>query len=300
MNVVTTFAAAREARRGATGLVPSLGYLHEGHLALMAKARAANDTVIVSVYVNPLQFGPDDDLARYPRDLGRDAALAADAGVDVVFAPPHEEMYPELPYTRVTVDALTQTLEGRFRPGHFEGVATVVAKLLAGLQPDRVYFGRKDAQQLAVVRRLAADLSFPVEVVGVPTVRESDGLALSSRNTYLSPAQRTAAAAVSAGLFAAADAVEAGERDAARLEDLVRSAVGAQPLLALQYAELADAAETTRLLRLDRTAFLAAAAFAGTTRLIDNVWFTPDGAGGFQADRGTRLDHPTVLARGDR
>ncbi len=297
MIVARTFAAARAARRGRTGLVPTMGYFHEGHLSLMAGAREAVDTVVVSLYVNPLQFGPADDLTRYPRDLDRDAALAADAGVDVLFAPSHGDMYADLPYTRVTVEALTQTLEGRFRPGHFEGVATVVAKLFAGLQPDLAFFGRKDAQQLAVVRRLAADLSFPVEVVGLPTVREPDGLALSSRNTYLGRRERAAAVALSAGLLAAADSVESGERDAAVLEDAVRAAVEREPMLLLDYVELADAAETTRLLRLDREAFLAAAARIGDTRLIDNVWLTPAGDG-FRADRGVRLDHPTILSEG--
>ncbi len=294
MKVVTTFAATRASWSGRRGLVPTLGYLHEGHVANFARAREQCDTVVASLYVNPLQFGPGEDLARYPRDLDRDAAVAADAGVDVLFAPPPAEMFAALPSTRVSVDALAETLEGRFRPGHFEGVATVVAKLLAGLQPDAAYFGRKDAQQLAVVRRLARDLSFPVEIVGVPTVRERDGLALSSRNIFLDGASRSAAAALSRGLFAAADLVEAGERDAVALEAAVREVADAEPLLELEYAELADAAETVRLLRLDREAFLAVAARVGGTRLIDNVRFTPAGDA-FVADRGVRLDGPTIL-----
>ncbi len=294
MKVVETFAAARAAWSGRRGLVPTMGYLHEGHLALMRRARSESDTVVASLYVNPLQFGPGEDLARYPRDRDRDAALAADAGVDVLFAPAPPEMFAALPSTRVSVDALAETLEGRFRPGHFEGVATVVAKLFAGLQPHAAYFGRKDAQQLAVVRRLVRDLSFPIEVVGVPTVREHDGLALSSRNTYLGPATRAAAVALSRGLFAAADLVEGGERDAAVLEDAVRAVTSRELRLDVEYVELADAAETIRLLRLDREAFLAVAARVGGTRLIDNVRFTPAGDG-FVADRGVRLDGPTIL-----
>ncbi len=294
MKVVETFAAARAAWSGRRGLVPTMGYLHEGHLALMRRARSESDTVVASLYVNPLQFGPGEDLARYPRDRDRDAALAADAGVDVLFAPAPPEMFAALPSTRVSVDALAETLEGRFRPGHFEGVATVVAKLFAGLQPHAAYFGRKDAQQLAVVRRLVRDLSFPIEVVGVPTVREPDGLALSSRNTYLGPATRAAAVALSRGLFAAADLVEGGERDAAVLEDAVRAVTSRELRLDVEYVELADAAETIRLLRLDREAFLAVAARVGGTRLIDNVRFTPAGDG-FVADRGARLDGPTIL-----
>lgn len=294
MKVVETFAAARAAWSGRRGLVPTMGYLHEGHLALMRRARSESDTVVASLYVNPLQFGPGEDLARYPRDRDRDAALAADAGVDVLFAPAPPEMFAALPSTRVSVDALAETLEGRFRPGHFEGVATVVAKLFAGLQPHAAYFGRKDAQQLAVVRRLVRDLSFPIEVVGVPTVREPDGLALSSRNTYLGPATRAAAVALSRGLFAAADLVEGGERDAAVLEDAVRAVTSRELRLDVEYVELADAAETIRLLRLDREAFLAVAARVGGTRLIDNVRFTPAGDG-FVADRGVRLDGPTIL-----
>ncbi len=295
MIVATDFAAARTHREGRVGLVPTMGYFHDGHVALMRAARDAVDTVVVSLFVNPLQFGPGEDLRRYPRDLERDAALAAAAGVDVLFAPPAGEMFAALPSTRVSVDALSQTLEGRFRPGHFEGVATVVAKLLAGLGPAVAFFGHKDAQQLAVVRRLVRDLSFPVEIAGVPTVREQDGLALSSRNTYLAPPDRQAATALSRGLFAAADLVATGERDAVALEEAVRAAAAAAPQVDLQYAELADAAETVRLLRLDREAFLAVAAVVGGTRLIDNVRFTPAGDG-VVADRGVRLAGPSVLA----
>ncbi len=294
MKRVGTFADARASSRGRVALVPTLGYFHEGHLALFGRARELADTVVVSLYVNPLQFGPDEDLGNYPRDLERDAALAEEVGVDVLFAPAGDEMFPGHPSTRVSVDALAQTLEGRFRPGHFEGVATVVTKLFAGLRPDLVCFGRKDAQQLAIVRRLVRDLSFPIEVVGVQTVREQDGLALSSRNTYLTAGDRQGARTISQGLFAAADLVEAGETDAAVLEDAVRASVSAAQGAELEYAELADAVETIRLLRLDREAFLAVAARVGGTRLIDNVRFLP-ASGGFSADRGVRLTAPSIL-----
>jgi pantoate--beta-alanine ligase len=293
VKIVTTFAAAREAGRGVIGLVPTMGYLHEGHLSLMHSAREACDTVVVSLFVNPLQFAPSEDLGRYPADLDRDAAMAEEAGVDVLFAPPLEEMYPGQPSTRVSVEALSLGLEGKHRPGHLEGVATVVTKLFAGLQPQLAYFGRKDGQQLAVVRRLGFDLSFPIEVVGGSTVREQDGLALSSRNTYLSAADRDAARSLSAGLFAAAALVDGGERDAAALEDAVVAQVasgGAE----LEDVELADAQETIRRLRLDRECFLAVAARVGPTRLIDNVWFDPVD-GGFVPDRGVRLTAPSLL-----
>ncbi len=294
MKVVETFAAARAAWTGRRGLVPTLGYLHEGHIGNFRCARDACDTVMASLYVNPLQFGPGEDLTRYPRDFDRDAAIAAAAGVDVLFAPPPAEMFAAHPSTRVSVDALAQTLEGRWRPGHFEGVATVVAKIFAGLQPHAAFFGRKDAQQLAVVRRLVRDLSFPVEVVGTPTVRERDGLALSSRNVYLAPPDRAAAVALSRGLFAAADLAEGGERDAVVLEDAVRAETEREAAVEVEYVELADAVETVRLLRLDRESFLAVAARVGGTRLIDNVRFLPTDAG-FAADRGIRLDGPTIL-----
>ncbi len=293
MKVVDGFAAARAASRGETGLVPTMGFIHEGHLSLVEAARAGNDTVLVSVFVNPLQFDSSSDLAAYPQDLDRDAALLEEAGADVVFAPGIGQMYPDPPVARVSVDALTRSMEGAFRPGHFEGVATVVTKLLAGLQPHRAYFGRKDAQQLAVVRRIVFDLSMPVEIVAGPTIRESDGLALSSRNVRLGDDRRRASA-LSAGLLAAADAVEAGERDADALERLVRSACD-EAGIRLDYVELTDAADVIRLLRLRREeAFLAAAGWVGNVRLIDNVWFVPTDTG-FRAERGRFLDLPSLL-----
>lgn len=290
MRVVRTFAAARDVRSGIVGLVPTMGYLHEGHLALVRAAAEGARTVVVSLFVNPLQFDDADDLGRYPRDADRDAELAEDAGADVFFAPDLEEMYPVEPVTRVRLDPLTDTMEGAHRPGHFDGVATVVAKLFAGIRPDRAWFGRKDAQQFVVLRRMAADLSFPVEVLAHPVVREPDGLALSSRNVFLSKADRAAAVGLSRGLFAAADDAAAGERSGAALERRVADAVreaGAE----LEYATLASRDDCSILPALDRPAFLAVAARVGAVRLIDNVWLEPDGS----VDRGERLTERSVL-----
>ncbi len=292
MKVVATFAEARSLARGRTGLVPTMGFFHEGHVALMRRSRTECDTVIVSLFVNPFQFGPDEDLDRYPRDFARDTSLAEAEGVDVLFAPPPDEMYPVQPSVRLTIEALAVVLEGRARPGHFEGVALVVAKLFAALQPDVAYMGRKDAQQLAVVRRLVRDLSFPIEIVGVSTVREQDGLALSSRNTYLTPDERSAALVLSRSLLVAARAVVAGERNGETLEGVVAEAVAAEPLVELGYARLVDAFDLVGLPTLDREAFLAAAATVGSTRLIDNLYFDgPD----LTPDTGVLLDRPSIL-----
>ena len=294
MKVVEDFPAARSRRGEIVGLVPTMGYLHEGHLSLIARAADECDTVIVSVFVNPLQFGESRDLDSYPRDRQRDAALAERAGADVMFAPAVQEMYPREQLTTVRVRDLTDGMEGRFRPGHFVGVTTVVTKLFAGIDPDRAYFGRKDAQQLVVVRRMTEDLSMAVEIVAGSTVRERDGLALSSRNARLSPQERLAAGTLNAGLMAAADAAEAGERNGPVLTGLVRSVLDADPLVVPQYVELASQESATELSRLDGAAFLAVAAVVGGTRLIDNVHFDP-GAGGFVADRGIRLEEPSIL-----
>lgn len=295
MKVTTTFAETRAAGRGVTALVPTMGFLHEGHLSLIEAARRRADTVLVSLFVNPLQFNVEADLDRYPRDAERDAALAEEAGGDLLFAPSPEEMYPLPPASRVSVPALSAELEGRHRPGHLDGVAVVVVKLYAGLAPHLAFFGRKDAQQLALVTRLAADLSFPVEVIGCSTVREQDGLALSSRNVFLPSADREAALSISRGLMAAADAAEAGERSGAALEDIAAGEMEEAGLALPDYVALADAAAAARIPVLDRPAFLAAAVRVGPVRLIDNVWLEPDGT----ADRGRRLRGPSILyARG--
>ena len=271
MKIVESFKAARDLAAGCVGFVPTMGYLHEGHLSLVEAARRECDTVTVSLFVNPLQFGPNEDLASYPRDLDRDAALVADLGADVLFAPPVEVMYPGEILTTVTVAQVTERMEGARRPGHFDGVATVVAKLFAGIQPDRSYFGRKDAQQLVTVRRMAADLSFPTIIVGSPIVREADGLALSSRNVYLDTAQRDAARSISTGMFAAAEAVMAGERSATELERIASAPANAEAGIDVEYAALSDQDTAAPLDRLDRPAFLAMTAKVGSTRLLDNI-----------------------------
>ena len=292
MRVTKTFAETRDACSGRVGLVPTMGFLHEGHLSLIEGARRENDTVVMSLFVNPLQFDRKDDLVRYPRNLERDVDLAASAGADIVFAPEVDEMYPAEQLTRVNVKGLSDELEGPNRPGHFEGVATVVAKLFAGVQPQRSYFGRKDAQQLAVVRRMALDLSLPTEVIGVPIVREADGLALSSRNIFLTNEQRLVALGLSRGLLAAADLVESGERDAKAITNAVYFEIGDG--LNVEYVALAGQDLVQPLTTLDRPAFLALAAWSGETRLIDNVHL--DAArDGFVGDRGVRLGEPSVL-----
>lgn len=291
MIIAYTFAEVRK-HSGSTpvALVPTMGYLHDGHLSLVEVATEASDRVVMSLFVNPLQFDQQEDLDRYPRDLDRDTALAESAGVDVLFAPTLEEMYPVPPRTRVKVDGVSDGMEGAHRPGHFDGVATVVAKLFAGIRPAVAVFGRKDAQQLAVVRRMALDLSFPVDIIGAPTIRESDGLALSSRNVFLSDDDRSVALGLSSGLFAAANAVRGGERSAAALEGTVSEAV-AQTGAELEYTTLADAMAAEPIETLDREAFLAVAARVGAVRLIDNVVLWPDGS----VDIGVLLHGPSNL-----
>ena len=294
MRMASTFAEARPKTGSSVGLVPTMGALHEGHLSLVEAAADANEVTVVSLFVNPTQFGEKDDLADYPRDLQRDAELAEKAGADVLFAPGNDEVYPRPPLTAVSVLEVSEGMEGDHRPGHFDGVAIVVVKLLAGLRPDRAYFGRKDAQQLAVVRRMAADLSFPVDIVGRPTVRERDGLALSSRNVRLSAAERLAALSLFAGLEVVADAVDRGERSASALEALARAPIVAEPGATFEYATLASQQDAAPLRGLDAPAFLAVAARVGTTRLIDNVHI--DSAGDrWVTDLGSRLGGPSIL-----
>lgn len=273
------------------GLVPTMGFFHEGHSALMAAARSASETVVVSLFVNPLQFNDPADLDRYPRDLERDLEIASEQGVDLLFAPSREEMYSVEPLTRVEVATVADHLEGPRRPGHFAGVATVVAKLFAGLQPDLAFFGRKDAQQLAVVRRLVLDLSFPVNVIGRPTLREADGLALSSRNVYLGPDDRPAALLLSKGLFAAADLAEAGTYTAS---DLIAAVREAAPGVDFEYITLASQDTAQPIDQIDQPSFLAVAARVGRVRLIDNVAFDLV-AGSVVGDRGIRLSAPSRL-----
>jgi pantoate--beta-alanine ligase len=279
MHVVSSLPELRQARAilgGPVGLVPTMGYLHEGHLSLVRASRADCAATVVSVFVNPTQFGPTEDLAAYPRDLSRDLALLDREGVDLVWTPRQETMYPEDYQTWVSVEQLTHRLEGEMRPGHFRGVTTVVAKLFNAVQPDRAYFGQKDAQQALVIRRMVRDLNFPIDIIILPIAREPDGLAMSSRNSYLNPSERQAATVLRRALDAALAVYSAGERDASRLRQVVTEVVSAEPLAALQYISCADAETLDELqgLVLER-ALLSMAVFVGKTRLIDNQILEP-------------------------
>jgi len=254
-------------------LVPTMGYLHEGHLSLVRLARARARRVVVSIFVNPMQFGPSEDLSRYPRDLNRDRDLLAgvEGGIDLLFLPAAELIYPEPFQTAIEVSGVSEGLCGGSRPGHFRGVATVVAKLFNIVLPDVAVFGQKDAQQLAVIRTMARDLDFPVEIAGGPTVREADGLALSSRNTFLSAENRRQALVLSRTLFAARDLISAGQRDGETIRRFLRETLPAEPGVKLEYADAVDAESMAPLFRLRGSVLLAAAIFVGATRLIDNV-----------------------------
>jgi len=276
-----------EARQtgGSVGFVPTMGYFHEGHLSLMRAARAQHDLVVVSLFVNPTQFGPGEDLDAYPRDFDGDVPAAEAAGVDVLFAPPAGEMYPEgAVLTSVQVAGLSEGLCGGSRPHHFGGVATVCTKLFSIVGPCTAYFGNKDFQQLRVVQRVAADLDLPVVVVGCPIVREPDGLAMSSRNAYLAPPERAAAAVLFRALRAGIEAVTARpdfERDPSRVRAAVVETIAAEPLAELDYAEVVRAADLQPVDRIDDgvTMLVALAVLIGRTRLIDNTTFTVDGSG---------------------
>ncbi len=305
MRVVTSFGEARSAASEAyhekaaeagvapIGLVPTMGFLHEGHLSLLSRARHECRVVIMSLYINPRQFDLSSDFERYPRSFERDRRMAAEAGVDVLFAPSTREMYKPDDSTSIDPGPVAQPMEGAGRPGHFEGVALVVTKLLAGLGAQRAYFGRKDAQQLVMIRKIARDLCFPVEIVGCPTMRENDGLALSSRNVLMSPDDREAALDISRGLWAAADAAEAGESSAEGLRGLV---IREGNRMAWEYVELADQHDASLLNTLDRPSFLAVAASVGSVRLIDGLFFDTH-SDGPAVDRGIRLEGPSLLYR---
>jgi pantoate--beta-alanine ligase len=278
MEVVRTKAEAREAARAARargariGFVPTMGYLHDGHLALVRTARSETDFVVVSIFVNPLQFGPSEDFERYPRDEERDLALLESQGVDLVFIPSTEEMYPEPMLTTVHVAGLTEGLCGATRPGHFDGVATVVSKLFNIVQPDRAYFGEKDYQQLKVIEKMVRDLDVPVVIVPVPTVREATGLAMSSRNEYLNPEERSVAAHLFNALVQAAELYSDGVRDATALTDSVRSYLYEfAETIAVEYVEVRDAETLEEVEYISSPAILAIAARVGPARLIDHV-----------------------------
>jgi pantoate--beta-alanine ligase len=254
------------------GFVPTMGALHEGHLSLIHEARAMCDVVVVSVFVNPTQFGPAEDFNAYPRDLTRDAGLLAEYNVDYVFAPPVEEIYPPGFSTYVTVEGASEELEGASRPAHFRGVTTVVAILLNVVKPDFAFFGQKDAQQSVLIKRMVRDLAFKTEIVVLPIVREESGLAMSSRNDYLNDEQRRAAAVLHRSLSRALEAFEEGERNGTRLTELVRTTIEKEPLARIDYVSINDAETLERLDRIDeRPALISLAVFVGQTRLIDNV-----------------------------
>ena len=274
MEVITTFAAwsaRRRALHGTLGLVPTMGYLHEGHLSLARRALAENDRVVVWIFVNPAQFGPQEDLARYPRDLERDVRLLRAAGVHLVLAPGVEDVYPPGYQTTVDVEALSRPLEGASRPEHFRGVATVVARMLGVTQPQRAYFGQKDGQQCRVVQRMVADLAIPTAIVICPTVREPDGLAMSSRNVHLTPEQRQAAPVLYRALQAAMALVRQGERDAEALRQAMRAVLAEEPLAAVDYVSVADADTLAECGAVEGPALASLAVRIGPVRLIDNL-----------------------------
>jgi pantoate--beta-alanine ligase len=266
-----TFLAAHRATGKRIGLVPTMGYLHAGHLSLVHAARSECDVVVLSIFVNPKQFGPQEDFATYPRDLEGDLRQAREAGVDAVFTPAVEEMYPPGFLTEVTVHALTAPLCGASRPGHFNGVTTVVAKLFNIVGPDRAYFGQKDYQQVTVLRKMVTDLCMPLEVITCPTVREPDGLAMSSRNAYLNPAERQAALVLSRALRLAEERLAQGERHGARLTAMLRDYIAKEPLARIDYVAVCDPETLREVEQISSTVVGALAVYIGKTRLIDNA-----------------------------
>jgi pantoate--beta-alanine ligase len=289
MQILTSLQDLRQFRTslsGRFGLVPTMGALHAGHLSLVRRAKAECRHVGVSIFVNPTQFGPNEDFTKYPRTLEQDLRLLEPLGVDVVWAPPPEEVYPPGAQTWVTVDHVSAPLEGARRPGHFRGVTTVVAKLFNAFTPDRAYFGQKDAQQAAVLKRMVQDLNFPLEVVVCPIIREPDGLALSSRNRYLSPEERRSAIVLYRALCAAQAALDGGERDASRVRAGMAEILAAEPLARADYVSAADPDTLEELDQIDAQVLLSLAVRMGTTRLIDNFVLR---AG--QWETGQKLDH---------
>lgn len=274
MEVLKTVAGLRDYRiklTGSVGLVPTMGFLHEGHLSLVRRSKAECEHTIVSIFVNPTQFGPNEDFAAYPRDIDRDLRLLEETGADAVFLPAAEEMYPKGADTLVVPGKIAERLEGAARPGHFKGVATVVLKLFNLVQPQRAYFGQKDAQQAAVITKMVADLNVPVEIVVMPTARDSDGLALSSRNIYLNLAERQAATVLYRSLKLAEELVAEGERDAGLVRQKMIKLISAEPLACVDYVSLADARSLEELTFITRPVLISLAVRIGRTRLIDNI-----------------------------
>ena len=275
MQVISSIPDFRKARsdlEGTLGLVPTMGYLHEGHLALVRRARGENDTIAASIFVNPSQFGPNEDFTTYPRDMDRDLSLLRSEGADLVFTPSPEDVYPSDFDTWIEVGGLSHRLEGEHRPGHFRGVATVVAKLFNVVQPDRAYFGQKDGQQVAVVRRMVSDLDMGIDIMVVPTVRDPDGLALSSRNVYLTPEQRRAAPLIYRALCQAHKLWEDGERSGESLRSRVQRTLEQEPLIEkIDYVSVADASSLKEVDTIGQPVMVSVAVRMGRTRLIDNV-----------------------------
>lgn len=253
------------------GLVPTMGFLHEGHLSLMRCARSENDIVVTSIFVNPTQFGPTEDYETYPRDLERDSRMTEEVGVDVIFAPSVKDMYPNGYATFVNVERITEKMCGASRPGHFRGVATIVAKLFNLIQPHRAYFGQKDAQQTVVIRRMVADLNFNIQIVVMPTVREEDGIAMSSRNKYLNLEERNAALVLSKALFMTENLVKSGQRDVAEIAHKIKEMIRGEPLAKIDYISIVDADTLDDLDVVRGNTLIALAVFIGKTRLIDNL-----------------------------
>lgn len=253
------------------GLVPTMGYLHKGHESLISRAASENDKVAVSIFINPIQFGPAEDYAAYPRNIEHDRKVCRENGADLIFHPEVAELYPDGFCTHVNVDQLTEGLCGRSRPGHFQGVCTVVAKLFHIIQPDKAYFGQKDAQQLAVIRRMTRDMDMPIQIIGCPIVREEDGLALSSRNKYLSPEERMAARCLSVGLSKGRQCLLQGETNAAKVIEVIRTHIEREPRARIEYIEMVDPDTMQPLERANAPLLCALAVFIGKTRLIDNM-----------------------------
>jgi pantoate--beta-alanine ligase len=281
MKICSTIPEARaacgdaRASRKRLGLVPTMGALHEGHLSLVRAARAQCDAVAVSIFVNPTQFGPAEDLSKYPRQFARDRRLLEKEGVEILFAPPVEEIYPCGAVTWVLVEGLSEKLDGRSRPGHFRGVTTIVAKLFHIFEPEAAFFGQKDAAQLAVIRRMVEDLNFPVEIVACPIVREADGVAMSSRNTYLNREERSRALVLQRSLQEARQQFNAGERIAAKLIAAAKEVIAREPQVTLDYFEIVDPDTLDPVERISQKMLVAVAAYVGSTRLIDNLVLNP-------------------------
>ena len=276
MNIVKTISEVRNEVKNwrkqwlSVGLVPTMGYLHEGHKSLIDRSCKENDKVVVSVFVNPTQFGPGEDLATYPRDIQRDAALCEDAGAALIFNPEPEEMYFDDFHTYVTMESLSDELCGKTRPIHFRGVCTVVSKLFHIVAPDRAYFGQKDAQQLAIIKRMVRDLNFDIEIVGCPIVREADGLAKSSRNTYLNPEERKAALVLSKAVGLGQELIQKGERNADVIVEKMKKLIEEEPLAKIDYVQAVDAISIQPVAEIKGTVLVAMAVYIGKTRLIDN------------------------------